>query len=1063
VTRLLASVAVGALALGGLVAPSWAVEPVSPTTVSTVLPASPARIQGTPAEILAETPIVEPLPVGYTPGLFLSPADLKKKDSRGCTWRNRVLIALASKKPRIGAKCALSGGEWMADFGLTKVTQASQVRIGKLLPDKYVYAQGAYGWTPAQRKAYADSVLKPQKSTRGIYVGDLNSLQYQAFTIKSIKYIGLLNNLMDAGTVNQDPLERELNLLRARNPGIFDSWTVATLLNAKSWGLSLSPGTAGNFAVTISQCAASNSVRINGKTIPYMNSGKMSRPMPITILPTVNPCASTFNVPNQAEAYGIKIIPVTASSEPPTSNAVLSGYGTPIRPPVNRFLFGMHAPADWVSDVATGFNGPILTETIPNVPVGYLRLWDTQTTWRDLEPTPGNWQWRFLDKQIEMGQLLDARVMLVLGGTPAWAGNGAITAPPKVDSWRNYVKSVCAKYGASISAYEIWNEANLTTFWTGTAEQMAELTKAAFEEIRACNPNALVVAANTTSRATGSFGNFYPDYLAALGKLGWPVDAYSVHSYPTASGGADDRLKGIGQFRAMLALAGAPQSRVFDTEVNYGLAGLGETRVDITGANAMTLLSRTYIDSVRYDFDSTFWFVWTKAGDNKLGIQFTRNTPSERQAWNVTYDWLVGAQFQRCFQTMAGVTVCQFNKGANNFSIVWAGDVGAAPLSTTPGYFTGLGSRTCDLFQACTAITASTPVSVGPMPMRIDGPPLTAGPTSTVPSDPAGPSISPVAPVIVDIDLSYGVSNKADATATWAAPFNAKQAGVDGYSYSWSFCKGARCSVMANGTSDGGTFTASMVLGEGPGTYEFQVAARRGATTGPSAQQRVTLLRSDAAPPSDVIVGVRGSRGEVVWSAPNMRSQLIDGYEVQVQNTASGTWVTVAERATALKVAFDSSKDLNLSAGETITARVRTVLKSQAKSIFAASSPLLIQGQLGAPRVTPAFGLFRTGELYTNVSPPTNSRSTRFPGSAYQIRYSTDGVTWEFARFLFDLSSTTTPAANATLFPYDTPMSVSAASQQGPFPGGARFQVRAIDDSGLPPSEWIDMSVIRAD
>jgi hypothetical protein len=139
------------------------------------------------------------------------------------------------------------------------------------------------------------------------------------------------------------------------------------------------------------------------------------------------------------------------------------------------------------------------------------------------------------------------------------------------------------------------------------------------------------------------------------------------------------------------------------------------------------------------------------------------------------------------------------------------------------------------------------------------------------------------------------------------------------------------------------------------------------------------------------------------------------------------------------------------------------VLKSQAKSIFAASSPLLIQGQLGAPRVTPAFGLFRTGELYTNVSPPTNSRSTRFPGSAYQIRYSTDGVTWEFARFLFDLSSTTTPAANATLFPYDTPMSVSAASQQGPFPGGARFQVRAIDDSGLPPSEWIDMSVIRAD
>jgi len=1015
-------------------------------------------IQGTPAQILAETPIVEPLPVGYVPGMFVSPAELKKKDSRGCTWRNRMLIALATKKPRVGPKCTLSGGEWMADFGFTKITQASKVRIGKLLPDKYVYAQGAYGWTPTQRKAYADSSLKPQKRTRGRYVGDLNSNQYQSFSGKSITLINLLNKALDAGTVNQDPLEQELNALRAKNPGLFDSWTVATLLNAKSWGLSLSPGTAGNFAVTIEDCSQNNVITINGTTIQLLSLGKMSRPMPANISPMSNPCASTFTVPNQAQVYGINVIPVTASSEAPTNNQVLSGYVAPIRPPVNRFLFGMHAPADWVSDVATGYNGPILTETIPNVPVGYVRLWDTQTMWRDLEPSPGNWQWRFLDKQIEMGQILDARVMLVLGGTPAWAGNGAVTAPPKVDSWRNYVKSVCTKYGASISAYEMWNEANLTTFWTGTAEQMAELTKVAFDEIRACNPNALVVAANTTSRATGSFGNFYPDYLAALGKLGWPVDAYSVHSYPTASGGADDRLKGIGQFRAMLALAGAPQTRVFDTEVNYGLAGLGETRVDITGANAMTLLSRTYIDSVRYDFDSTFWFVWTKAGDNKLGIQFTRNTPSERQAWNVTYDWLVGAQFQRCFQTMAGVTVCQFNKGANNFSIVWAGDVGAAPKATPPGYFTGLGSRVCDLFQTCTAITTSTSVSLGPMPMRIDGPALSAGPTTTTPGTPAGPSAFPAAPVILNIDLSYGVSNKADATATWAPPWNAKEAQIDGYTYSWSFCKAGKCSVIAKGTTGPDTFTTSTILSEGPGSYTFEVLARRG-LLGPSAQKAFTLQRTDAAPPSDVLFGVRGGKGEVVWSAPDIRAQLVDGYEVQVQNQANGTWVTVGEKISGLKASFEASPALNLSEGQTLTARVRTVLKTGAKSIFAASSPLFVEGQLSPPRVQGAYADTQT--IYTAVGPPLNATVTRFPSAAYQIRYSLDGTTWEFTRYATDVVGLTPPNENPSLTPYDR-MTVSVPGTTGRrFPPGTRFQIRAVDNSGLQPSLWIDVAVLR--
>lgn len=289
------------------------------------------------------------------------------------------------------------------------------------------------------------------------------------------------------------------------------------------------------------------------------------------------------------------------------------------------------------------------------------------------------------------------------------------------------MREVSCRYGPSITAYEVWNEANLPTFYGGTPAQMADLTLAAFEEIRKCNPSALVVAANTTSRATGSFGTFFPEYLAELKKRNWPADAYSVHSYPTASGGADDRIKGIGQFRTMLALAGAPFTTVFDSEVNYGLAGLGEGKVDLWGDKSMALISRTYIDSVRYGFGSTFWYAWTKRADGVFGIQLTPSAVEEQQAWRATYDWLIGAQLQKCASPQTDLVVCQFSRGADNFSLVWYGDISSPKaLTSGSGYFGALGSICQTLRGAdCAGILSGTaPLSYSPV--RISGPPTAA-------------------------------------------------------------------------------------------------------------------------------------------------------------------------------------------------------------------------------------------------------------------------------------------------------------------------------------------------
>jgi cytochrome c2 len=1045
--RRFASIVLSAGLVGGLLGiPAAQAEPAAHPMAQ---PAAVATIAGTPTELLASLPVTEPLTVGYTGGLFNSPADLKKKDKRGCTYRNQVLLKLATKKPRIGKNCSLSGGEWRADFGRTVIKKASQVKLGKLLPDKFVYAQGAYGWTPEQRKAYANSTTTVAKSTRMSIRGLIDENNVQLFSSSGLRVASKINvTLSDSKDPNQ--LEAELANLKIQSPEFFESWTVASLLNAKSWGLSFSLGVYASTSKTLRDCTKD----------PDRLDSIIERS-----LKSADPCNNIYSIINQAIVFKIAPIPIGSSQTPPVSSAVLSGYGTPQGAPIDRHLFGIHAPADWVSDLASGFDGPIKEATIPSVPVGYLRLWDTETTWRDIEPTNGEYVWRKLNKQIEMAQILDARVMLVLGSTPAWAGDGSVQSNPRnIADWRDYVGTVACRYGASISAYEVWNEANLQTFWKGTPAEMAELTKVAFEEIRRCNPNALVVAANTTSRATGSFGTFFPEYLEEMKKRGWPADAYSVHSYPSASGGADDRIKGISQFRSMLALAGAPFTTTFDSEINYGLAGLGEGKVDLTGETAMALLARTYIDSARYGFGSTFWFVWTANPDSKFGIQFTQASQNERVAWRSTYDWLVGAQYQRCFETPEKVVVCQFNKGADNFSLVWRGDVGSPRSSTDKGYFSGLGSQVCDLYGNCDFLTTGSTINVGPMPIRINGAPLSSGPSPT-PTDSGTPATDteariPLAPMILDVDLTYGPSNKADATATWLPPANAEQAGIISYNYSWHFGRGAKYQLLSRGSTKPQKLSVTTDLSEGPGTYEFRVTAVGKGGVGITATQRVELLNSRAAPPSNVIIGAIGTKGEVAWTSPNMRSSLIKGYEVQIQESISGTWKTLDEAASGRSLKFT---DESLRTGQVITARVRTVLKSGAKSIFVASSPLTVDEQLPTPQdpiaINLAFNSTDTPVIVVSARPNSNLKDPTFPGSAYQVRYSNDdGLTWDFLRFGSDVGGTVprvTASENTTLIPYDRPMYIEPEEGAAKPTLTTRYEMRAVDSSGRPPSDWI--------
>ncbi|MDD2857074.1 MAG: hypothetical protein PHU75_00210 [Candidatus Nanopelagicales bacterium] len=155
----------------------------------------------------------------------------------------------------------------------------------------------------------------------------------------------------------------------------------------------------------------------------------------------------------------------------------------------------------------------------PNMPVTSLRIWDAHTAWLNIEPAPGQWAFARLDAFVAKAEEHHVQdIVLVLGGTPAWAakqqrktdapwlGKGSASPPEFWDDWTTFVDTVASRYQGRIKAYEIWNEPNSVTHWSGTACEWATLTELAAKQIAISDPTARVVV--------GGFSTFPAKTLA---------------------------------------------------------------------------------------------------------------------------------------------------------------------------------------------------------------------------------------------------------------------------------------------------------------------------------------------------------------------------------------------------------------------------------------------------------------------------------------------------------------------------------------------------------------------
>jgi hypothetical protein len=262
---------------------------------------------------------------------------------------------------------------------------------------------------------------------------------------------------------------------------------------------------------------------------------------------------------------------------------------------------------------------------------GSIRLWDTYTTWALLQPNQGPPDFARLDQIVTLAHQNGTEVTMVVAMTPAWAAPDAAnpdyrTQMPNLDAYKQFVATLMARYRnffgpgvPGIANYQVWNEANIDTFWTGTPHEMALLTKAMWQVRNRVDPGARVVAPALEARLPFErrwVKRFYAEKVD--GTPVWRfVDAISLNLYPRdiydgRAGTPEDAIRLLVKSRALLAGDGVPtRLPIWNTEVNYGLGAIGGmAAAPIPQDLQVAYVMRTYLLNAAAGVARVYWYAY---------------------------------------------------------------------------------------------------------------------------------------------------------------------------------------------------------------------------------------------------------------------------------------------------------------------------------------------------------------------------------------------------------------------------------------------------------------------
>ena len=191
-----------------------------------------------------------------------------------------------------------------------------------------------------------------------------------------------------------------------------------------------------------------------------------------------------------------------------------------------RAAAGVHFHCTWAT--YTDSQRMAMLDKLEAAGVEWVRI---DIGWSSLQPddaeTWSDGHTAVVDNCIDWAHARGIKVLGELIWTPEWAngGKGRAYPPADLNDYANAAFWVANRWRGKVSAWEVWNEANLDDFWAGTDAEYFEMLKVAHPRFKAGDPAARVVFAGTAYNDAE-----YVDSAYRAGVRGF-FDIVAVHPY----------------------------------------------------------------------------------------------------------------------------------------------------------------------------------------------------------------------------------------------------------------------------------------------------------------------------------------------------------------------------------------------------------------------------------------------------------------------------------------------------------------------------------------------------
>lgn len=379
------------------------------------------------------------------------------------------------------------------------------------------------------------------------------------------------------------------------------------------------------------------------------------------------------------------------------------------------------------------------------------RTWDAYPgiSWADINTASGTYNWTNLDAVMTAAAPHNVDLVYTFGYVPTWV-NGSQTNAPTDAAWTDFVNAVVARY-PQIKYWQIWNEPNSTTFWTGSTAQMVHLASLAAPIIRAAGGIVLSPCPQGANAHT-----WLNDFFVAGG--GAYVDIITFNSYTYNE--PETLITNYANLLTVVANNSQTGKEIWDTEHSWG-----DNTWPFGGSDDLkkAYLARLIVLSHSLGITRSLWYSYDNFTFGSLADRNTDTLLPAGVAYQNLYSWIAGKRMTKHTVTGTVYTIDVSGMDGYRGRIVW--DLaGNSVYSGTTGFF-----RSRTLEGQTFTLSAGQSANIGIKPIIIDnfGSPtsITWGDASKHPID---VSVSAWSKLSLETSLGrWHMSTQMDLSADW--------------------------------------------------------------------------------------------------------------------------------------------------------------------------------------------------------------------------------------------------------------------------------------------------------